>query len=361
MKYQTILFLLSFSISISSFANTDPNLPMIIIEDDGAEEQYYAFDDTPNKKLHLEYPDWFKKSLLDLPEDFIEATQKNKGLIIYFGGKNCPYCEKLLNIIFKRKDIYTYLTKYFDIVGIDTSGDIEIITIEGETLSEKKYAESKETHFTPSLLFYVPNEIGQPHEALRLRGYYEPYVFRAAIDFVIGKYFYKQSFGDYFNRVKAPEKDGTQLTSHPLFQTEPLQLDRRHSNEKDKPLMVIFSQNQCHACEILHQEALQDKKILTRLNNFNIAQVNIWSDTPLVTPNGQKQTSREWAKSLDIFYTPSLVFFNQQGKEIFRADSIIRLYRLTGILQYIDEAIYKHNNSFVQWYSRSRSHFKSNN
>ncbi|PVV23372.1 MAG: hypothetical protein B6D78_03295, partial [gamma proteobacterium symbiont of Ctena orbiculata] len=49
-----------------------------------SESDVYAFDDFPLEDL-LQYPDWFKQSFLDLPDDLDEAALNNKrGIIVYF-------------------------------------------------------------------------------------------------------------------------------------------------------------------------------------------------------------------------------------------------------------------------------------
>jgi hypothetical protein len=40
--------------------------------------------------MHIEYPDWFKDSFLDLPEDIEEAREAGKdGLMILFTTQGC--------------------------------------------------------------------------------------------------------------------------------------------------------------------------------------------------------------------------------------------------------------------------------
>jgi hypothetical protein len=42
----------------------------------------------------------------------------------------------------------------------------------------------------------------------------------------------------------------------------------------------------------------------------------MWSDTPVVTPSGERTTAREWAAELGLFYAPSILFFDERGSEL---------------------------------------------
>lgn len=82
---------------------------------------------------------------------------------------------------------------------------------------------------------------------------------------------------------------------------------------------------------------------------MNVVQLNMWADTPVTTPQGKKTTAKEWASSLDIFYAPSIVFFDDDGKEIIRVDSVARFYRLWGVLDYVNQQGYKKSKDYQSW------------
>jgi len=135
-----------------------------------------SFDDAPLDEP-IEYPDWFKLSFLNLREDLQEAVQGGKrGLIVYFGQKHCPYCKMLMQVNFAKSDIVAYTRTHFDFVATDIWGDRSLTDLSGTVLTEKTFAEQQQATFTPTLLFYDADG----NEALRLRGYYPPYRFRAA-------------------------------------------------------------------------------------------------------------------------------------------------------------------------------------
>ena len=138
----------------------------------------FLFDDVPLTEL-ITYPEWFKESFLDLQEDLDEALDNDKqGIIVYFGQKRCAYCKRLMEVNFKLPDIVQYTRSNFDVIPIDIWSPEELTTPTGESTTEREYALKMRTNFTPSLIFYTRDG----RVALRLRGYYAPYQFRAALE-----------------------------------------------------------------------------------------------------------------------------------------------------------------------------------
>ena len=130
------------------------------------------------------------------------------------------------------------------------------------------------------------------------------------------------------------------LNEADFFAAPPYALDRSRLPGK-RPLAVFFEQGDCHACDILHTTPLANDEIQKLLIGFESVQLNIWSDTPVITPAGVRTTSRDWAHKLGLFYTPSILFFDEQGREIMRVDSVVGFYRLRKVLDYIASGAYK--------------------
>jgi thioredoxin-related protein len=303
------------------------------------------FDDFPLEEL-LTYPDWFKRSFLDLQQDLQEAVAKEKkGIIVYFGQKRCAYCKMLFDVNFGLPDITTYTRRNFDLIPIDIWGVDEVTDVNGEVLTERQYALRENTNFTPSLIFYTAD--GQ--EAHRLRGYYPPYTFRAALEYVADRHYARESFADYLARGEhGTAFEPGDLNEEDFFIPPPHNLDRSRFPSK-RPLVVFFEQGNCHACDVLHGQPLREAAINRLIRKFDNVQLDIHADTPVITPAGQRTTAKQWAKDLDIFYTPSLLFFDEQGKEIIRVDSVVRFYRLRNVINYITSRGYRYEPDYQRW------------
>ncbi len=294
-----------------------------------------SFDDSPRDQPY-EHPGWFKDSFLDLPNDLKEAIAAGKqGLIVYFGQKHCAYCHKLLDENFGLADVLEYTQRHFDLVPIDVWGPAEVTTVDGEVMTERDFSVREDTNFTPSLLFYD----GEGKVALRLRGYYPPYQFRAALEYVADGHYRRESFRDYLARGEDRMVfEPGDLNEQPFFAQPPYNLDRRIPSER--PLAVFFEQGDCHACDVLHGQALKDPAITRYFGDFDSVQLDMWSDVPVITPSGERTTARDWGAELGLFYAPSILFFDERGKELLRVDSVAYFYRLSNVLNYISSKVY---------------------
>jgi thioredoxin-related protein len=172
---------------------------------------------------------------------------------------------------------------------------------------------------------------------------------------VIGGYYTQQNFAAYLEYADPPERfDLEGLNPNPIFAKPPYLLKRTHL-ASEQPLVVLFEQGLCHACDVLHGHHLEQANILNKLAQMEVVQLDIWSDTPLQTPSGKRMTARQWAKNLNIFYTPSFVFFNETGQEIIRLDSITGLNRLHSVLRYVLSADYALYSNYQQWQAEQDS------
>jgi thioredoxin-related protein len=306
---------------------------------------FVQFDDAPLEEP-LAFPDWFKLSFLDLSEDIEEVRESGKqGLMIYFGQKYCAYCKQLLETDLGAEDIQAYVREHFDVIGIDIHGDRTVTDLNGEELTESALAIREKTNFTPSLIFY--NTAGE--EVLRLRGYYPPYRFRAAMEYVADAHYKDENFRQYLARADVPLVfEPGDLIEESFFLPGPYMLDRSVI-PGERPLVVFFEQGNCHACDVLHTGPLQDPEILTRFEQLENVQLPFWSLTPVITPSGERLTAKQWTEKLGLFYTPTLIFFDSTGREIMRVDSVVQFYRLRNVLDYVLSGGYREYPTFQRW------------
>lgn len=308
------------------------------------------FDDAPLEQ-NLVLPDWFKNSSGYLADDLKDALDKGKqGLVIYFGQARCSYCEQFIENNMKASDIEYYLRKHFDVIKINIWSMLDIVDTDGTEYTERELSIHYDTNFTPSLVFYARN--GRP--VFRLRGYYEPYKFRAALKYVTEGFYTRESFRDYLARAEPGlffVTDG--LNDRDFFIEPPYDL-KSTLEENQQPVMVLFEQGKCHACDLLHSSPLSRPEILDELETITSVQLNMWDDTPVVTPAGKQTTARKWAEELGLFYAPTLVFFDPEGNEIIRIDSVVKFYRLLGVLKYINQRGYLTEPNYQSWQLRQR-------
>lgn len=321
-----------------------PALLFLLLAQQGqaANDDIGRFNDAP-LVTPLELPSWFKLSFLDLQEDVADAVAANKrGIILYFGQKECPYCKAHLEENWGRSDIVAYTQKYFDVVAIDVKGNRSVTDIDGQSYDEKSFAYHNKTHFTPSLIFLD----NQGRQVFKLYGLYPPYKFRAALEFVADKHYEQEDFRQYLARGEILKQSGSeQLHQHGSFSQPPYQL-----GDGKKAILVIFEQTSCHACDVFHDGPLQNPEINKALAQLRVIQLDMWSQKQQITlPDGRQVTARQWADEMGLFYTPSLIFFNPEGEEIIRVDSIVWFNRLNNVLHYVISEAYRYSPNFQQW------------
>jgi thioredoxin-related protein len=316
--------------------------PAAVPEDD---EEFPLFDDQPLDEP-LAFPDWFKLSFLDLPEDIEEARAAGKaGLIVYFGQKYCAYCRQFLEKDLNREDIQAYMRQHFDVIGIDIHGQRQVVDPSGNDFDEAGYAVQENTNFTPSVIFFDV----EGHEVLRLRGYYPPYRFRAALEYVADRHYRNERYREFLARAGVPLVfEPGELSEESFFLPGPYMLDRSRI-PAERPLAVFFEQGNCHACDVLHTGPLADPEIRSLMEQLESVQLSFWEDTPVVTPAGERTTARRWADELGLFYTPTLIIFDPKGDEIIRVDSVVQFYRLRNVLEYVLEEGYRDHATFQRW------------
>jgi thioredoxin-related protein len=296
-----------------------------------------------------EKPHWFKESFLDLREDVAEAAAEDRRLLLYFYQDGCPYCSKLLQDNFGQKDIADKTQQYFDTIAINMWGDREVTGLDGELTTEKQFAVKQKVMFTPTLVFLDE----QGNQLLRINGYYAPHKFMAALDYVGQKMEGETAFRDYVAQVK-PEPSTGMLHTEVSTVAEPYDL-RAEARGNKKPMLVFFEQQQCAACDELHQDILRRDGSAELLGQFDVLVLDMWSDTPVTTPSGEKTTTREWARSLEVNYAPSMVFFNTAGEVVFRTGGYLKAFHVQSVMDYVASGAYREQPE-LQRYIDDRAH-----
>ncbi|HZM47110.1 MAG TPA: thioredoxin fold domain-containing protein [Burkholderiales bacterium] len=300
-----------------------------------------------------ETPSWFKETFLDIREDVREAAAEGKRLLVYFGQDGCPYCRELMRVNFAQKEIADLTRRRFNAVAINMWGDREVTWTDGKVRSEKDFAALMKVQFTPTLLFF--DEKGAV--VLRLNGYYPPHRFRAALDYVSGKHESRIAFASYLERHGREPASG-RLHGQPYFMKQPYRLAASQRPE-GKPLLVLFEQKQCAACDRLHERGMRDAAVQRLIGKFDVARLELFGAAPVETPEGRTLTESQWGRALGVAYTPSLVFFDTAGKEVFRMEASFQPFHLASGLEYVASGAYLKQPSFQRYVQQRAERIRS--
>ena len=295
--------------------------------------------------MATEYPAWFKDSFLNLREDIAEASTHRKRVMLLFTQDNCPYCNALVERNLSQQDIEKRLREHFDVIAVNIWGDREVIGLDGVRHTEKSYAASQKVQFTPTLLFF--DEAGQT--ILRLNGYLPPERFKTAIEYVAQGKEKTIAYRDYL-AANLPPPSGGALIREDFFKPAPYRLNSR-TGVGPRPLAVFFEQKDCPGCAELHQKVLSDPDTRAVLRKLDAIQLDMWSKTPVITPQGKPLTAREWARALDVKYAPTIVLIDEQGREIIRSEAFFKTFHTQGIFAYAAEGAYKTEPNFQRYLS----------
>ncbi len=285
-------------------------------------------------------PAWFKESFLDMREDVAEAAKSGRRLMLYFHQDGCPYCAKLLRENFGDKAIADKTRRHFDVIALNLWGDREVTDFAGKATTEKAFAKALRVQFTPTLVML--DERGGT--ALRLNGYIPPHQFHAALDYAGGRLEKTQHYTDFL-QANVREAASGRLHDAPWLMAAPLDLSGRDA----RPTLVIFEQKVCAGCDELHAEGFPRPEVAALLKRFRAARVDIASNEPLKTPQGKSLPMRDWARQLRIAYTPSFVFFDAGGREVFRVEGYLRPFHLSSSLDYVSSGAYKKQPEFQRF------------
>ena len=292
----------------------------------------------------IDIPRWFATTFLDFREDVDDAARDGKRLLVYFGQDGCPYCTKLMTVNFSQQAIVDKTRRHFVATAINIFGDREVTWTDGRAMTEKELARVLQVQFTPTILIF--DEAGKP--VVRLDGYYPPNQFEAVLDYAASKLERAQVLGDYV-REHAKERASPALADEPFFLRAPYDLRRKQG---DKPLAVIFETVDCGPCDELHTEAFRRDAVMEQVRQFDVVRFALGTTTPLTAPDGRATTAGDFARELGVTYTPSVVFFDASGTQVFRIGAYLRPFHFASTFAYVASGAYRNEPSFQRYLQR---------
>lgn len=290
---------------------------------------------------HAEKPAWFANSFLDIREDVADAAAAGKRVILYFYQDGCPYCKKLLDTNFALQQTVDITRRHFEVIAINIWGDREVTDFNGAQTTEKAFAASLRVMFTPTMLFLDE----QGGTVLRINGYYPPHKFNAALEYAASNTGSNPGFREYFEELAPVPATGI-LHRDPAFLPAGMALDRRAG---DKPLLVLFEQKECTPCDELHLDFLQRPASRVQLERFDVVLLDMWSEDPVVRPDGKTSSIAQWASDLNVQYAPSMLFFDRQGAEVFRTEAYLKAFHVQSSMDYVASGGYLQQPSFQRF------------
>jgi thioredoxin-related protein len=290
----------------------------------------------------IEPPKWFTPSLLDIKDEVADAARQGKRVMVYFGQDGCPYCKALMQGHFGPGPIADKTRRHFVAIAINIWGDAQASWFDGVPTTEKALARTLGVQFTPTLMFFDSDG----RLALRLNGYLPPERFTRVLDYVIERRDRELSLAEFLD-PPSNVSAASPRAARPYLMRDPTQLARRGS--ASKPLAVLFESPACRACAQLHDEAFARPSAKRLLVHFDVASLGPGAPRALVTPDGRRSDTRAWARDLKIGLYPTVVFFDNAGREVFRFDGELRPFHVESAFEYVASGAYRSEPQFQRF------------
>ena len=111
--------------------------------------------------------------------------------------------------------------------------------------------------------------------------------------------------------------------------------DIEDAANNNKRLMVYYFQDGCPYCKILLEENFSQREIAEKTQKyFDVVAINLWGDRE-VSVGDKHYTEKQFAEALKVQYTPTILFFDENNKIVFRANGYYPPEKFSALLDYI--------------------------
>lgn len=103
-----------------------------------------------------------------------------------------------------------------------------------------------------------------------------------------------------------------------------------------KRLMAYFGQEGCPYCLRLMVDNFSQRDIVaTMQRSFVAVALDLWGDRETTWIDGTVRPEKALARALDVQFTPTLLFFDEQGKVVARLNGYVPPARFRAVLEYV--------------------------
>ena len=107
-------------------------------------------------------------------------------------------------------------------------------------------------------------------------------------------------------------------------------------------VMVYYGQERCAYCAQFFEVNLGDASTTSYLReHFDVIPIDIWGIEDFVDTDGNSYSERELAIRYKTNFTPSLVFYDRDGKPVYRLRGYYPPYQFRAVLHYVAEGFYR--------------------
>ncbi|MFC1589771.1 thioredoxin family protein [Pseudomonadota bacterium] len=111
--------------------------------------------------------------------------------------------------------------------------------------------------------------------------------------------------------------------------------------DNNKRVMLYFYQDGCPYCKKLLEDNFGQRSISDKTQKyFDVVAINIWGNNEVVVGDDE-MTEVEFSAALKVQYTPTLIFFNEDNKAVYRANGYYPPEKFHTVLDYVGQKMEK--------------------
>lgn len=115
-----------------------------------------------------------------------------------------------------------------------------------------------------------------------------------------------------------------------------LREDVEEAAQEGKRVMLYFYQDGCPYCEKLVNTNFAQRDIVEKTReHFDVVAINMWGDAIVTDLQGNEVTEKAFALALKVQFTPTLLFLDEQGEIVLRANGYYAPHRFVTALDYV--------------------------
>ncbi|MDT8405022.1 thioredoxin family protein [Sulfuriflexus sp.] len=132
-----------------------------------------------------------------------------------------------------------------------------------------------------------------------------------------------------------------------------VQADVEEAAASGKRLMLYFHQNGCPYCSRLVKDNFtRSKEVIAYMQeHFDAIDMNMWGDRAVTGLDGKEYNEKSYAASLKVWFTPTILFFDEQGKVALRINGYYDPEKFMHVLRYVAEKK-ETEMSFAEYYKQ---------
>ncbi len=107
---------------------------------------------------------------------------------------------------------------------------------------------------------------------------------------------------------------------------------------KEKRLILFLHQDSCPYCNLFVTKNLSDEKTKQKVQkHFAIVDVNMFGDKEITDIDEEEYSEKDFAIKYKVQFTPTLIFFNEEGKQILRLNGYVNTEKFNFALDYVKD------------------------